>query len=138
VYIGGQVGIQMTPIRTFDVNGDFRASDGSGNVVDFHNGVASSANGFVSAQGTVTNAVVGVTTIGILKKGLVTVSVVDRASSANRAAYVYFAYTTSNVTSLSSEAAGDTSVTTSSSNIQLSNASTTKTYDYSIAYFPLP
>ena len=132
------MGINTTPVRTLDVNGDFRAEDGASNVLNFQQGVTTSTGGFGSVQGTLSNAAVGVTPIGVLKKGLISISVVDRASPVNRAAYVYFAYTTSNVTTLSSDVSGDTSVTTSSSTIELSNSSTTKTYDYSITYFPLP
>jgi hypothetical protein len=42
------------------------------------------------------------------------------------------------VTSLASSSNGDTDITTSTTNIQISNVTTTKTYDYSITYFPLP
>jgi hypothetical protein len=137
--IQGQLGINILPGgRTLDVNGNFRATDASGNILDFQsNGVTRSTGGFVSIQSNV-SAGVGTTTIGVIEKGIIHVSAVDQASSANRAAYIYFAWTTSNVTSMSALSNGDTNITTSTSNIQISNASTTKTYDYSITYFPLP
>jgi hypothetical protein len=138
MYLLGQIGVNITPgSRTLDVNGDFRAADASGNTLDFNDGVTLSSGGFGSIQSNV-SAAVGTTTIGQIKKGIIHVSAVDRASSANRAAYIYFAWTTSNVTSLASSSNGDTDITTSTTNIQISNVTTTKTYDYSITYFPLP
>ena len=80
----------------------------------------------------------GATTIGTLKKGLVVVSAVDTATSANRASRMVFAYTTSNATDTGSNIAeGNTSITLSTSNIQITD-STDATYDWSITYFPLP
>jgi hypothetical protein len=136
-YIYGNLGINTVPgSRTLDVNGNFRADDTIG-TLDFSNGVTRATNGYVSIQSNV-SAAVGSTTIGTIKKGIIHVSTVDQASSANRAAYIYFAWTTSNVTALASSSNGDTDIATSSTNIQISNASSTKTYDYSITYFPLP
>ncbi len=136
--IQGNVGVNIDPgTRTLDVNGNFRARDASLNVLDFSNGLTRSTLGFVSVQ---SNASVGVgsTTIAQLRKGIVHVSAVDQADSANRAAYIYFAYTTSNTTTLASTSNGDTNIAISSSNIQISNATSTKTYDYSVTYLPLP
>jgi hypothetical protein len=136
-YIYGNLGINTVPgFRTMDVNGNFRADDGIG-LLDFSNGVTASSNGYVSIQGNV-SAGVGSTTIGSIRKGIIHVSTVDQASSANRAAYIYFAWTTSNVSALASSSNGNTDITTSSTNIQISNTTSTKTYDYSITYFPLP
>jgi hypothetical protein len=136
--IQGQLGINILPgTRTLFVNGDFGAQDASSNLLEFTGGITRSTGGFTSIQSNV-SAGVGTTTIGAIKKGIIHVSAVDQASSANRAAYIYFAWTTSNVTSMSALSNGDTNITTSTSNIQISNASTTKTYDYSITYFPLP
>lgn len=136
--IQGNLGINLQPgNRTLDVNGNFRAQDASGNALDFSNGFTRSTGGYVSVQSNV-SAVVGTTTIGTIRRGILHISAVDRASSANRAAYIFFAWTTSNVTSLAASSNGDTNITTSSTNIQISNALTTKTYDYTITYFPLP
>jgi hypothetical protein len=94
-------------------------------------------DGYTSAQNTTTVSG-GVTTIGTLKKGIVLVSAVDNASSANRAARVLFAYTTSNASDLASNlAAGNASITLSTSNIQITDA-TNATYTWSITYLPLP
>lgn len=136
VNIDGQVGINKIPVRTLDVNGNFRSVDAFG-TLDFSNGVTSSSNGFASRTGTVT-VTGGVTTIGTLKKGLVFVSVVDSASSANSASRMLFAYTTSNASDNGSNlAAGNTSITLLTSNIQITDA-TNATYTWTITYFPLP
>jgi hypothetical protein len=105
--------------------------------LDFSNGFLSSSGGYISTQGSI-SAAVGTTTIGTLKRGIVQVSTVDNASSANRAAYFYFAYTPSNASVLASNIAGNTDLALSTSNIQISNTTTTKTYTYSITYFPMP
>lgn len=136
LYVFGQQGINMVPVRTLDVNGNFRASDAFG-TLDFSNGVTSSSNGFASQTGTIAVSG-GASTIGVLKKGVVLISAVDNASSANRASRMLLAYTTSNVTDVGSNVAdGNTSITTSSSNIQITDA-TNATYTWSITYFPLP
>ena len=137
--IQGQLGINVAPgTRTLFVSGNFGATDASGNILDFSNGLTRSTGGYVSIQSNV-SAGVGTTTIGVVKKGIIHVSAIDQASpAANHAAYIYFASTTTNIASMSSLSNGDTNITTSTSNIQISNASTSKTYDYSITYFPLP
>jgi len=136
--IQGNLSLNIQPgERTFDVNGNFRARDSSMNTLDFSNGLTYSSGGFLSTQGSI-SAAIGTTTIGTLKRGIVQVSTVDSASSANRAAYVYFAYTVSNASVLASNIAGNTDLSLSTSNIQISNTTTTKTYNYSITYFPMP
>ena len=136
--IQGNLSLNIQPgERTFDVNGNFRARDSSMNTLDFSNGITYSSGGFQSTQGSV-SAAIGNTTIGTLKRGIVQVSTVDTASSANRAAYVYFAYTASNASVLASNIAGNTDLAISTSNIQISNTTSTKTYTYSITYFPMP
>jgi hypothetical protein len=137
--IQGQLGINILPGgRTLDVNGNFRATDASGNILDFSNAVTRSTGGFASIQSN-SSVTGGVQTIGQIKKGIIHVSTVNQASSADRAAYIYFAWTTSNVTSMSALSNGRTNITTSSTNIQITDTSlTTQTYDYSITYFPLP
>jgi hypothetical protein len=136
--INGALGILMPPgDRTLDVNGNFRVSDASSNVLDFSNGFTRSTGGFASIQGDI-SGIIGVTTIGAIRRGIIVVSAVDRASSANRAAYTYFAWTTSNLTAMSTAINGDTSMTSSGTNLQISNITSIKRYDYSITYFPLP
>lgn len=152
VYVFGQQGINMVPVRTLDVNGNFRAADANGTIdfnlgnlsvsnssgtLNFSNGITYSSNGFTSTQGTITVSG-GASTIGQLKKGVVLISAVDNVSSANRASRMLLAYTTSNVTDVGSNvAAGNTSITVSTSNIQITD-STNSVYIWSITYFPLP
>jgi len=135
--IQGNLSVNIQPGgRTLDVNGNFRAQDSSLNTLDFSNGLLTSSGGYTTIQGSV-SAAVGTTTIGTLKRGIVQVSTVDNASDANRAAYFYFAYTPSNASILASNIAGDTALALNTSNIQISNLTTTKTYTYSITYFPM-
>lgn len=136
--IQGNVGINVTPgTRTLDVNGNFRAQDSSGNILDFHNGITRSSMGVVSLQGNGTFPL-GATGFATLRRGIVNVSVVDQANSTNRAASILFAYTLSNAIELVGSSNGDASITLSSSNIQLTSAAGGNTYDYSVTYFPLP
>ena len=100
-------------------------------------GTTRSTGGYVSIQSNTTVST-GATTIGTLRRGIIHVSTVDQAFSGNRAAYIYFAWTASNVTTMASTSNGDTNITTSGSNIQISNASLPTLYSYSITYFPLP
>ena len=135
VYVLGHQGINMVPTRTLDVNGDFRASDGTG-TLDFHLGVTSSSNGFASIRGT-TAVSGGVTTIGVLKKGVVLISAVDTTSSTNHAARHVLAHTTSATSEIGSNVSGGSaSITFSTSNIQITDVGN-GTYDWSITYFPL-
>lgn len=139
-YIYGQLGINITPgTRTLDVNGDFRAQDAAANILDFGDGKLRSSAGFYSSRGDITLAVTTAETIGTLKRGIVLITAIDRATSANRATEMVFAWTTSNTTSLSSASNGDLSITYTGSNIQISNASgsTAMITDYSITYFPV-
>lgn len=135
-YFFGQVGINKVPIRTLDVNGDFRASDAFG-TLDFNNGITSSTNGFASVRGTTTVSG-GVTTIGVLKKGVVLISAVDNANSSKHAARHVLAYTDSATNDIGSNVSGGSaSITFSTSNIEITDAAN-GTYDWSITYFPLP
>lgn len=126
-----------TSSMSLDVSGNTRIRDASGGTLDVSGGLVWSSGGYASVQGSV-NTAVGTTTIGTLRRGILHVSAIDQASSNNRAAYTYFAWTTSDVTSMASTSNGDTNITTSGTSIQISNASSPKTYDYSITYFPLP
>jgi hypothetical protein len=143
LYVFGQQGINMVPIRTLDVNGNFRASDAFG-TLDFSNGVTSSSNGFASRSGTLSNAGVGSTTpIGTLKKGAIVISAQDVSSIVDYASSMIYCFDpTDGMTgaSLLSSAvqAGDVSLTFSTSNIQISNATAVRTISWSVTYFPLP
>lgn len=135
--VQGNFGLNVNPgARTLDVNGNFRVRDSSLNTLDFSNGLTSSSGGFASIQSNIT-AGIGNTTIGVLKRGIINISAVDRASSANRTVFICFAYSLSNVTSLGSNSMGDTDITIAGSDIQISNTTSIKTYDYNITYFPL-
>jgi hypothetical protein len=141
VRIQGQLGINITPGgRTLDVNGNFRTADASANVLDFSNGLTRSSGGFASIQSNV--PVPGIPNdviIGPIKKGIIHISVLDQASSANRAASIYFAYTTSNVTPISEVSNGTASINISNGDLKLDTTNVSpSTYDYSITYFPLP
>lgn len=136
--IQGNLGIFTTPGgRTLDVVGNFRAQDNANNVLDFDGGVTRSTGGFTSIQSNL-GVDVGVGSIATLKKGIILVSAVDQASSTNRAAYTLFAFTASNATTLSSNINGATDISLSGVNIQISNTGSSRTYDYSVTYFPLP
>ena len=132
------IGGITTPSRTLDVSGTFRVQDPSSNVLDFSNGFTRSTGGYASIQSDISvNA--AATTIGQLKKGVVLISAVNKNDSADRAARMVLAYTTSNITDIGSNvAAGDASITFSTSNIQITDITNTTTYGYNITYFPLP
>ncbi len=137
-YINGQLGINTIPGgRTLDVNGNFRATDASTNVLEFTGGLTRSTGGFGSIQSNIFFTG-GSLPIGQIKKGIIHVSAVDRVSSANRAAKTYFAWTTSNVTIMNDVSAGTANIVTSSTDIQITNSGSASTYDYNITYFPLP
>lgn len=134
MYVLGQVGINMGPERTFDVNGDFRASDASG-TLDFFNGITSSSNGFASIRGTTTVSG-GATTIGVIKKGVILISAVETSDSSKYAARHVIANTTSNLVNIGSNVTATASITSSTSNIQITDVGN-GTYDWSITYFPV-
>lgn len=135
-FTGGQVGVNRDPQRTMDISGTFRVQSNTVTLLEASTSAVTAPGGYTSVRGSI-SAGVGATTIGTIQRGILQVAVVDQASIANQAAYVLFASTTSNVSTLSQSINGDTDITTSGSNLQISNASTTKTYDYSITYFPL-
>lgn len=137
--IQGNLGVNIDPgTRTLDVNGNFRAQDASLNALDFSNGFTRSSGGYVSIQSNISVPATGSSTIGTIKKGIIHVSALN-GTGANRAAYIYFAWTDSNVTALASTSNGVTDITTSTSNIQISNSGgSPAVHSYSITYFPLP
>jgi hypothetical protein len=137
LYVSSQVGVNMIPVRTLDVNGNFRAADAFG-TLDFSNGVTSSSNGFASTRG---SSVVGNTSnvsIGTLKNGLVMIAV--RSGSANfdgRTSFV-LDVATPTVSNLSSNKSATTTVNFTSNSINISNTTGgSLTYDWTITYFPL-
>jgi hypothetical protein len=143
VYVRGQVGINKTPTRTLDVNGDMQATDGGGTFL-FAGGVTTSSHGVGSLRGTLSNAAGGSTTpIGTLKKGAILISAQNVSGIADYASSMIYCFDpTDGMTgaSLLSTAvqAGGVSLVFSTSNIELSNATSTRTIAWSITYFPLP
>jgi len=137
--IQGQLALNRTPgTRTLDVNGNFRVQDASANTLDFSNGLTLSTGGYASIRGDISvNAVA--TSIGTLKKGVVLISAVNKNDSADYASRMVLANTTSNAIDIGSNvAAGDASITFSTSNIQITDTTNNTTYGYNITYFPLP
>lgn len=121
------------------MNGNFRASDSSTNVLDFSNGVTLSSKGFGSVRGTVELSGTS-SNIGVLRKGVVLVSAVNRFNEAiDHAASMVLAYSATDapVEIGSNIAAGAASITFDTGNIVMNGDSDT-TYDYNITYFPLP
>jgi hypothetical protein len=142
-YILGQVGINITPgTRTLDVNGDFRASDASGNTLDFNDGVTLSSAGLGSITGTFIGSAPGTSTLGTLKKGTILVSAQDTGTIVDYASVMVYCRDPtdggSNVLLSSNVQGGEISLAFSGSNIQMSNVNTTRTISWSITYFPLP
>jgi hypothetical protein len=136
-FTGGQVGVNRDPQRTMDISGTFRVQSNATTLLDVSTSAVTAPGGYTSVRGSI-SAAVGATTIGTLKRGLLHVAAIDQATVANQAFYTFFADTTSSVIPISSNLAGDTDITTSGTSIQISNITTTKTYDYMITYFPLP
>jgi hypothetical protein len=144
LYVLGQEGINRVPVRTLDVNGDFRASDANG-TLDFALGVTKSTNGFASLSGTISNAgAPSSTTVGTLKKGIIAVSAQDTASTSHYESVMAFCLDptdgSTTVDMTSNVQAGDVTVVFQSggSNIQISNTTSIKTISWSVTYFPLP
>lgn len=137
--IQGNFGVNIEPgDRTVDINGNFRVQDASLNALDFSNGQTRGSGGFYSLQGSGTWGAGAQTGFAVLKRGIINVCAVDRGDSANHAAYVFFAYSSTAAVALSSNSTANTDITLSSSNIQISNSvSDARTYDYMVTYFPL-
>jgi hypothetical protein len=142
--VTGQLGVNNIPVRTLDVNGNFRAADAFG-TLDFSNGVTSSANGLASSRGSIGNAAIGsTTTIGTLKKGVILVSAQDASSTSHYESVMSYCLNpadgSTSVDMTSNVQLGDVSVVFQSggSNIQISNATAVRNIAWSITYFPLP
>jgi hypothetical protein len=162
----GGLGINTNPYdATLNVNGSMKVSDGYG-VMTFgrdSNGISRTvisgivnpagvppsvgtatmqvSDGFFSVSGTITIGNSGTSTIGQWKKGNVLIAVRD----ASGAHYVSGMYLCTNPTTpttylmTNSTKDADTSIVSSTSNIQISNNwASALTYTYAITYFPLP
>jgi hypothetical protein len=144
-YVFGNLGVNIVPgFRTMDVNGNFRADDGIG-LLDFSNGQVQSSEGFYSSRGTITSAAIGsLTSIAALKKGVITVSAQDTANTTTHydSVTVYCSdpangtYTFPMTTAIQS---GDVSIVfqAGGSNVQISNATSVRSINWSVTYAPL-
>lgn len=157
--IGG-LGINTNPLDyTLNVNGNMRVSDGYG-IMTLTNDVNSNSvttitpvlpgktatlqvtDGFFSVSGTTGTVDAGSNSnIGVWKKGITMVSVqhsTDNTIFASRLAMVSLSNTTYTVTSMTAMNSNVT-ISNDGSNIILSNSGgASRTYTYSITYFPLP
>lgn len=141
--IQGNLGVNILPGgRTLDVNGNFRATDASGNILDFQSGgLTRSTGGFASSRGKTPGMASGATyTIGTLQLGIINICCqYDGATGVdynNRIISVSDPTGTPNV--LGSDSNGTPSIVYSGSNIQISNGGPgpSDIYDYSVTYFP--
>lgn len=138
----GNVGINkdassssVTGNRTLDVNGNFRATDASANFLDFTNGITYSSKGFVSDLSSTSIAGGTTSNIGLLRPGFILASA--KSTTGSSFAYVMmFADTTTTRANLLGPFASGLALSTSTSNIQLSNSGSTDTISWSITYFP--
>ena len=138
-FLGGQVGVQRIPVRTVDVNGDFRASDASGNILDFSGGLTTSTGGLGSLRGSVTVGDTSNVSIGTLKNGLVMVAVSSGATNFDGRTSFVLDVAAPTVSNLSSNKSASTEVNFTSNSINISNTTGgSLVYKYSITYFPLP
>jgi hypothetical protein len=139
----GNMGINRDPgNRTLDVNGNFRVSDASANVLDFTNGVTRSSGGFISDSSSITMSNTTSLVVGRLRRGVVMLNVLDLTdltSFMSRTVYVRNPATpdTLIMTDVSSGLSPTLIFTTS--NIVLCNTASgagTRDYSWSITYFP--
>ena len=158
--IGG-LGINTDPLQyTLNVNGNMQVSDGTGTMTFTSDSNSNSVttitpvlpnktatlqvnDGFFSLSGTTGTVGAGATSnIGVWKKGIVMVSVqhsTDNTIFASRLAMVSLSNTTYTVTSMTTAMNSNVTISNDSNNIILSNSGgVSRTYTYSITYFPLP
>lgn len=141
--IQGQLGINTIPGgRTLDVNGNFRATDASGNVLDFlSNGLTTSTGGFASYTGSVLVSNAANTEIGtnVLKKGMALISVNSGTANYDGRVSLVLNVATPTVVNIASSNSTTTAVNFAANKINISNTTGGDlTYDYNITYFPLP
>ena len=139
----GNMGINRDPgNRTLDVNGNFRATDASANVLDFTNGLTRSSGGFYSDSSSITMSNTSSLVVGRLRRGVVMLNVLDLTdltSFMSRTVYVRNPATpdTLIMTDVSSGLSPTLIFTTS--HIVLCNTASgagTRDYSWSITYFP--
>jgi len=140
VRIQGQLGINIPPGgRTLDVNGNFRATDASANILDFSNGYTRSSGGFVSVQGSTLVSNTSNASIGTLKTGIVIIAVSSGATNFDGRTEFVLNTTSPTVSNLSSNKSVTTTVNFTNNSINISNTTGGDlTYKWCITYFPLP
>lgn len=121
--------------RTLDVNGNFRATDASANILDFSNGLTRSSKGFTSDLSSIVITGSTASNIGLLRPGFILASA-KSTTGASFAYVMWFADTTTTRVNLLGPTASGLALSTSTSNITLSNSGSTDTISYSITYFP--
>lgn len=137
VCINGQMGIEMIPVRTLDVNGNFRSADANG-TLDFLGGVTNSTNGFASLRGTTIVGNGDVVAIAPLKIGLAMIAVRSGSAEFDGRTSFILDVAAPTVSNISSNKTGSTTVTFTSSNINIYNTSGgSLTYTWAITYFPM-
>jgi hypothetical protein len=120
-----------------DVSGTLRVRDLSGNTVTIENDIITSSNGYASIQGVTGSLANGATSnIGTWKRGITMVAVHSAAAGSwSGGSWIYDGTTATNI----STNQANITITTSTSNIVLSNTSAgTTTFRYNITYFPTP
>ena len=148
-YVYGAVGINADPADyTLNLNGNLYASEG-GQTFSFSSnfdGIVQASAGYLSSRGTIVSAAIGsTTTIGTLKRGVVLVSAQDTANTTTHyvSTMIYCSdpangtYTTAMTSNVQS---GNVTLTfpAGTSNISISNATSVRSINWSITYFPLP
>jgi hypothetical protein len=129
--------------RTLDVNGNFRATDSSTNILDFKDGITRSFKGFNSDSSTIIIPYSGSTIIGTLRKGLISLTASDGVGAYNSRIIYVDELTTPTIGVLCSNVTGASPPVFqyTTSNIIISNtviAAGNVTYAWSITYFPSP
>lgn len=142
MYVLGNIGLNTTPgFRTLDVNGNFRATDGVSNVLDFTAGVTSSTDGFRSLNGKATVPGTSNVNIGVLRAGIIHICAQDYQGCNDYAAatvYVPDPIGGTGLSYMSSDiSAGTISIGFSTSNIRISNSAAQIDCSWAITYFPI-
>jgi hypothetical protein len=139
----GNMGINRDPgNRTLDVNGNFRATDASSNILEFTNGLTRSSGGFYSDSSSITMSNTTSLVVGTLRRGVVMLSVLDLTdvnSFMSRMVYVRNPATPDTLIMSDVSSALSPTLIFTTSNIVLCNTASgagTRDYSWSITYFP--
>jgi hypothetical protein len=127
--------------RTLDVNGNFRASDSSTNILDFKDGITRSSKGFATDMSTVTLAINGTVDIGTLRRGITALTVSALTGGAYNSRFITYNdnYSVVGVVGSATNGTAPAFNFTGSNTIQLSNGTgASNTFSWSVTYFPSP